>query len=104
MESQKISYIYNITLESKKDFWRTKVLNKWINYKTRCPNSVLETLKLKKIKSIVNPYKLQCNKAKCLKIINLRNNTIFQFFSHTPISVLINAIELFITEEKMPKK
>lgn len=35
---------------------------------------------------------------------NLRNNTIFQFFSHTPISVLINAIELFITEEKNAKK
>ncbi len=30
MESQKISYIYNITLESERDFWRTKVLNKWI--------------------------------------------------------------------------
>ena len=28
----------------------------------------------------------------------------FQFFSHTPISVLINAIELFITEEKNAKK
>ena len=75
-----------------------------MDLKTRCPNCVLQTLKLKKIKSIVNPYKLQCNKAKFRKIINLRNNTIFQFFSHTPISVLINAIELFITEEKNAKK
>lgn len=74
------------------------------NYKTTCPNCTLPTLKLKKIKSIINPYKLQCNKSKCRKIINIRENTIFQFFSHTPISILINAIELFITEEKNAKK
>ena len=64
-----------------------------VNYNTRCPNCALETLKLKKLKSIVNPYKLQCNKSKYREIINIRNNTIFQFFLHTSISILINAIE-----------
>lgn len=56
-------------------------------------------LNLKKIKSISNPFKLQCSKYKCRKIYNLRNDTIFSYFSKTPISILITAIELFICEE-----
>ena len=81
-----------------------KVLNKWIKYNTKCPNCSLESLQLKNTKSISNPFKLQCNKSKCRKIVNIRNNTIFQYFSHTPISILITAIEQFITEDKNAKK
>ena len=38
MEDNKISYIYHITLKSEKEYWRNKVLNKWIKYNTKCPN------------------------------------------------------------------
>ena len=49
MEAQKISFKYNITLESEREYWKNKALNKWINYKTRCPNCDLQALRLKKI-------------------------------------------------------
>ena len=48
----------------------------------------------------MNPLKLQCNKANCRKIINIRENTIFDVCPHTPISFLIYAIEEFIAQEK----
>ena len=80
MEAQKTSFKYNITIESERKYWMNNILNKWINYYTTCPNCKLPTLKLKNIKSVINPFKLQCNKSKCRKIINMRNNTIFQFF------------------------
>ena len=76
---------------------------KWILYDTKCPSNAY-TLKLKNIKSIFNPYKLQCNKAKCKKNVNIRKNTIFEFLSHKPMSILINAIKLFICEEKNATK
>ena len=83
---------------------RNNVLNECIKYKTKCSNCLLESLQLKKTKSISNPFKLQCNKAKCLKIVNIRVNTVFQYFSHTPISILITDIEQFIAEDKNTKK
>ena len=43
-------------------------------------------------------------KYNCRKIVNIRNNTIFQIFSHTPMSILINSIEQFICEDKNASK
>ena len=98
MESNSSSHKYNISFEDERTFWKKYVINKWIKYSNRCPACNLYSLKLKKVKSAVNPYKLQCNKKNCRKIVNIRKNTIFEFFSHTPISILINAAELFICD------
>jgi len=46
----------------------------------------------------VNPYKLQSNKKNCRKIVDIRNNIIFELFSHTSMSILINATEIFICD------
>ena len=91
---------YNLSIEEERDFWKTKVLVDWIkpNYKCSACNQL--SLKLKKIKSIANPYKYQCNKAKCRKIFNIRNNTVFQYFPNTPMLLLIQSLELLIVERK----
>lgn len=93
MESNSSSHKYNIAFEDEREFWKNHVINKWLKYSNTCPSCNLNSLKLKKIKSAVNPYKLQCKKKNCRKVINFRNNTIFEVFWHTPMSILINAIE-----------
>ena len=91
---------YNLSIEEERDFWKTKVLVDWIkpNYKCSACNQL--SLKLKKIKSIANLYKYQCNKAKCRKIFNIINNTVFQYFPNIPMSLLIQSLESFIVEGK----
>ena len=37
-------------------------------------------------------------------MVNIRDKTIFELFSHTPLSILINAIELFICEDNNAAK
>ena len=96
MESRNKTNKYNIEIGSEREFWKRKVLMKLILYDTKCPSCNAYTLKLKNIKSICNPYKLQCNKAKCKKNVSIRKNTL--------MSILINAIELFLLEEKMQPK
>ena len=54
-----ISNKYKISLENKHTFWITKVINNWITSDNKCPSSNLKILKLKKIKSIYNTFKLQ---------------------------------------------
>ena len=61
-------------------------------------------LKLKKVKSIANPYKLQCSYYKRRKIVNIRDRTIFSLFPKTPISILLTIIEEFIVEEANAKR
>lgn len=80
MESVKKTNKYNIEIGSEREFWKRKVFLNWIVYDTKSPTFNVYTLKLKNIKSICNPYKLQCNKPKCKKIVNIRKNTIFEFF------------------------
>ena len=87
---------YHIPLEEERQFWINKVLKDWIQPNNRCPACNNISLNLKKIKSIANPFKLKCNKAKCRKIVNIRNSTIFQFFPNTPMSILVQSIEAFI--------
>lgn len=72
--------------------------------KNKCPSCNNISLNLKKIKSISNPFNLQCNKAKCRKIVNIRNNTIFQFFPNTPMSLLVQSIEALICDGKNATK
>ena len=90
---------YNISIESEREYWLKNILNDWIKYNTKCSNCKKYSLKLKKIKSVANPFKLQCSNYKCRKIYNLRNNTIFSYFSKTPMSILITALDLFICED-----
>ena len=90
---------YNISIESEREYWLKNILNDWIKYNTKCSNCKKYSLKLKKIKSVANPFKLQCSNYKCRKIFNLRNNTIFSYFSKTPMSILITALDLFICED-----
>ena len=104
MESRTSSHKYNIYYEEERDYWRKDVINKWINYSNISPSCKLNSLTLKIIKSSANPYKLQCNKKNCGKIVNIRNNTIFSSFSLTPLSIFINAIELFILDDKNAAK
>ena len=47
---------------------------------------------------------MQCNKSYCRKIVNIRENSIFNVCSHTPISILVYAIEEFIEIEKNATK
>ena len=56
---------YNITPNQEREFWKTKVLGNWIKPNYNCPACNQLSLKLKLIKSVPNPYKLQCNKEKC---------------------------------------
>lgn len=73
-------------------------------YDNTCPNCHIKSLFLKKIKSAANPFKLQSKKYAYCKIVNIRKNTIFQEFSQTPLSILINSIEQFICEDKNASK
>ncbi len=98
MEDNEINK-YNININDERYYLDNKVLNKWIKYVTKCPVCKVNNMKLKKINSICNPYKMQCGNYKCRKIINLRNNTIFEYLNKTPISIIIKAIEKFILEE-----
>ena len=91
---------YNIPYEEEHQFWINKVWKGWIQPNNKCPACNNISLNLKKIKSIANPYKLQCNKSNCRKIVNIRNNTIFPFFPNTPMSTLIQSIEALICECK----
>ena len=50
--------------------------------------------------SISNPYKLQCSYFIYRKKVNLIKNTTFEKFSKSPIYLIINALELFISEIK----
>ena len=104
MESKTSSHKYNIDYEEERDYWRKNVINKLINYSNICPSFKLNSLILKNIKSSANPYKLQCNKKNGRKVVNIRNNTIFELFSHTLLYILINAIELFICDDKNSEK
>ena len=47
---------------------------------------------------------MQCNIAKCRKIINIRNNSVFQFFTNTLISILVQFLEVLICESKNATK
>ena len=67
-----VSNKYSINIKGERDYWFKHVLDKWIKYETICPSCSKNMLKLKKIKSIANPYKLQCNNYKCRKIVNIR--------------------------------
>ena len=80
---------YNIPLEEERLFWINKVLKDWIQPNNKCLSCNNISLNLKKIKSIANPFKMPCNKAKCRKIVNIRNNIIFIFFPNTPMSILL---------------
>ena len=51
-------------------------------------------------KSISNPIKLRCKDKKCKKVVNIRNNTFFEFFKKIPISIIIKIIELIILDNK----
>ena len=95
---------YKKNIDTEREYWMKTVLDKWIKYNTKCPSYNKNSLKLKKIKSVANPLKLQWNYYKCRKIINLRDNTIFAFYSKTPISILITILEEFILEEKNATK
>ena len=95
---------YNIDIISERNLWMNNIINNWIKINNRCPNCNQISLKLKKIKSVINPLKLQFNKASCRKIVNIRENTIFNVCLLTPISFLIYVIEEFIKEEKMQLK
>ena len=95
---------YNIQIEEELNFWINKVLKDWIQPNNKYPSCNNISLNLKKIKSIVNPLKIQCNKAKCRKIVNIRNNTIFQFFPTTPMSIVVQAIEALICDGKNATK
>ena len=95
---------YNITLEEEPQFWINKVLKDWIQTNNKCPSCNNILLNLKKIKSIANPFKMQCNKAKLRKIVNIRNNTIFKYFPNTPMSILVQSIESLICEDKNSTK
>ena len=50
---------YKISLENENTFGITKVIDNWIASDNKCPSCNLKTLKLKKIKSIFNPFKIQ---------------------------------------------
>ena len=65
------------SIEEKHLLRRNKVLTEWMNPDNKCSGCNENSLNLKKVKSIANPFKLQCNKVKCRKIIVIRNNTIF---------------------------
>ena len=95
---------YNINIEDESKFWLNNVIDNWIKYDTICPNCKTRTLKLKKVNSLANPYKLQCSFYKCRKIINLRTNTIFEKFTKTPISLIIATLEMFICEDTKAAK
>ena len=90
---------YNINIEEERKFWLNYVIDNWIKYDTIYSNCKIKTLKLKKVNSLTNPYKLQCSFYKCRKIINLRTNIIFAKFSKKPISLIIAALEMFICED-----
>ena len=47
---------------------------------------------------------MQCNKANYRRNVGVRENIIFNVYSHTPISILVYAIEGFLEEEKMQLK
>ena len=85
MENSKINK-YHISIKQEISYCLDKILDKWIKIHIICPSFNNATLKLKKVKSLPNPLKLQCNQYKCRKSVNLRNNTIFSYFSKTPIS------------------
>ena len=95
MESENTNK-YKLNIDTERELQMKNVLDKLIKYNTICPSYNKYSLKLKKIKQIANPLKLQCNYYKCRKILSLRDNTIFSFHSKTPISILIAILEEFI--------
>jgi len=52
---------YHMSIDVEREFWTKKVLNIWIKLDDKCTSCNQISLKLKKINSIANPYKYQCN-------------------------------------------
>ena len=49
---------YNIDKYTERNFWMNNIINNWIRIDYKCHNCKQISLKLKKIKSAVNPLKL----------------------------------------------
>ena len=61
MENSKINK-YHISIKQERSYWQDKILNKWTKIPIICQSRNNATLKLKKEKSLANPFKLQCIK------------------------------------------
>ena len=69
---------YNLNFQEEYNFWINHVIDKWIEIKNLFQNCKDITLKINKnIKSISNPVIMRCKKAICIKVVNLKTNTIF---------------------------
>ena len=53
--------IYNKSIKSERKFIIDNIMDKWIDIKTKYPSCDKLSLKLKKVKSLPNPIKFQCN-------------------------------------------
>ena len=79
-------------------------INHWIFLPKKSPNCNNTRINLNNHDSILNPIVGRCNKKNCRKIIYIRRNSFFQIFSHLPITIILDIIDMNINQEFNAKK
>ena len=86
MESNEIILNLNLDLETERKVWNDYISNGLIPITRKCPKCN-KNISIKENNSILNPYLGHCYNSKCRKILYLKQDTLFDLFPKTPISI-----------------
>ena len=88
----------NLNIE--RNIWKNCILDKLIDIPKKCPLCGYSNVNITEYNSLNNPFIARCSKAKCRKIIYLREGTIFAHFPKTACSNILYVIKLWLLENK----
>ena len=88
----------NLNIE--RNIWKNCILDKLIDIPKKCPLCGYSNVNITEYNSLNNPYIARCSKAKCRKIIYLREGTLFAHFPKTACSNILYVIKLWLLENK----
>ena len=88
MESEEETIqMLNLNMEKERKLWNEYLSNGLIPFPerfTKCNGNIC----LNEYNTLINPYVWRCSNPKCRKYVFLRENTLFNYFPKTPISII----------------
>lgn len=93
-----------INEENERTFWHKFILITIVTIPTICPNCNYKSISIYNNDSINNPVLGRCNSHKCRKTIDLRKNTLLDYFPRTPASIVFKVIYIWIYDKKNCKE
>ena len=88
MESEEETIpMLNLNMQKERKLWNEYLSNGLIPFPERCAKCN-GNICLNEYNALINPYVGRCSNPKCRKYVFLRENTLFNYFSKTHISII----------------